>query len=322
MDSKTKNKQGFNSIKQMINYVFGSGVKITENSVSELGEGYFNVIYEIKVKNRDVILKIAPPENIEVLSYEKNMIQAEVEIMKLVKETTDVPVPGIYYYDDSRKVCQVPYYFMEKISGASYSSIKYRLSAEEQYDIEHMIGKYSSEINKIEGNYFGYPGNLKLQGDNWRTVFIKLVQAVLLNGKKNNVDLGTSYEYIQNIVEKDSYVLNEVTVPKLVHWDLWDGNILVENNKITGIIDFERALWADPLMEYYFKEAILLDKPSPFMDGYGISAFTENELRRRRLYNIYLYLIMVIECSYREYEDDGQYNWAKDMLYKEVSELN
>lgn len=46
---------------------------------------------------------------------------------------------------------------------------------------------------------------------------------------------------------------DEVTVPRLVHWDLRAGNVLVEQERITGLIDFERCLWGDVRMEVGFR---------------------------------------------------------------------
>ena len=42
---------------------------------------------------------------------------------------------------------------------------------------------------------------------------------------------------------------------------------------------------------------------------------------RRKLYNIYLYLIMVIECTYRQYPTQDQENWARGMLANELDKL-
>jgi aminoglycoside phosphotransferase (APT) family kinase protein len=38
----------------------------------------------------------------------------------------------------------------------------------------------------------------------------------------------------------------EVTEPKLVHLDYWGGNILCEQGKITGVVDWEEASYGDP----------------------------------------------------------------------------
>jgi len=57
-------------------------------------------------------------------------------------------------------------------------------------------------------------------------------------------------------------------MPQLVHWDAWDANFFVKDGKITGILDFERALWADPLMEAQFR-ALAFGGVSESMRGYG-----------------------------------------------------
>jgi aminoglycoside phosphotransferase (APT) family kinase protein len=112
-----------------------------------------------------------------------------------------------------------------------------------------------------------------------------------------------------------------VQTPCLVHWDLWDGNIFVhpETKQITGYIDFERALWADPLMEVNF--GAFGENPA-FLAGYGLKMLDTAAKRcRRTLYNIYLFLIMVIEPYYRQFADKGQEMWAREMLRQQLERL-
>ena len=37
--------------------------------------------------------------------------------------------------------------------------------------------------------------------------------------------------------------LDEVTEPRFVEWDLWDGNVMVRDGTIVAIIDHERAFY-------------------------------------------------------------------------------
>lgn len=53
---------------------------------------------------------------------------------------------------------------------------------------------------------------------------------------------------------------------------------------------------------------------SDFLRGFGKEEFTENEMRRIYWYDIFLYLTMMIEVSYREYEDDWQYKWVRPLF--------
>ena len=48
---------------------------------------------------------------------------------------------------------------------------------------------------------------------------------------------------------------------------------------------------------------------------------TDNQKMRRRLYNVYLYLIMIIEVYYRRYPTSDQENWATAQLEKVLTEL-
>ena len=52
------------------------------------------------------------------------------------------------------------------------------------------------------------------------------------------------------------------------------------------------------------------------LKGFGQNSFSEDELKRLRWYDIILYLTMMIEVFYREYDDKGQYFWAREMLGK------
>jgi hypothetical protein len=115
--------------------------------------------------------------------------------------------------------------------------------------------------------------------------------------------------------------LEDVKEPALVDWDMWDGNIFVnpETKAITGIVDFERALWGDPLMEVNFGAFGL--KPG-LVHGYGVDLFVApNAQICRALYNVYLWLIMVIECTFRQFETKDQELWARQKLIDELNIL-
>lgn len=64
-------------------------------------------------------------------------------------------------------------------------------------------------------------------------------------GKSLTVDLKISVSHLERSLTLSKTVFDQVTVPCLVHWDLWDGNVFVKDNRITGVIDCERSLWGD-----------------------------------------------------------------------------
>jgi aminoglycoside phosphotransferase (APT) family kinase protein len=90
---------------------------------------------------------------------------------------------------------------------------------------------------------------------------------------------------------------------------------MVRAGKIVAIIDHERALYGDPLMEGGFTATQLpgFGDPAAFLRGYRRGALTGAEQVRRRLSGLYLTLIMVIESVYRQ-AGAGQYYWARGRL--------
>jgi aminoglycoside phosphotransferase (APT) family kinase protein len=89
--------------------------------------------------------------------------------------------------------------------------------------------------------------------------------------------------------------------------------VFIKDGTVTGIIDFERSLWGDPLMEFYFSH---FHQSAPFLAGYGAAAFTPAQLGRRALYDLYLDLILCVECPFRQYEDHNHLQWVQDNMSK------
>jgi hypothetical protein len=105
----------------------------------------------------------------------------------------------------------------------------------------------------------------------------------------------------------------------MIHFDSWDGNIFVNQGHVVGLIDWERAMWAEGLMEDRFR---FHNVNANILKGYGKEQLTESESIRCSWYDVYLYLIMMIEGAYRHYEDDGQYQWASGSLRQVWSKMN
>lgn len=317
MESVTKNRQDVDTIRQMVNKFFAP---LMLKDYKELTEGYFNIAYEVELNNgKKTILKIAPSKEVKVMTYEKNIMYSEVQAMKIVKEKSNVPVAEVYGYDDSRSICDSPYFFMEKINGNSLNSIKDTLTPEQINRIYIETGRMINSVNSLTCPCFGYPGLTEYQGTHWYSVFYKMIEALLEDAKQVNVDIKISPDKLIRKLKQDKAVFEEVSEPSFVHWDCWDGNIFVKNGSVVGIIDWERTLWADPLMEVGFRTYA----PNiGFQKGYGFESLNEYQQRRALWYDIYLMLSMTIECEYRKYETMDQYNWTTGVLVKQFEKLN
>ncbi len=311
MNAATKNRQSFEKIREMVYAAFGEYIR--EEDISEPDGGFCNAVYIIKLKDIETVLKIAPCDTSRLMSCEKDMMETEVSVMQLVKERTSVPVPEIYYSDFSCEICDSPYFFMEKIEGRPVTELQGGMTDEERKNLRKKLGEYARELHEIKGEKFGlYPESCRGYGS-WRDALLDIIRDLLDDGIRNGTDLKCiSYDELWNLTVRHSDALREAEKPCLIHWDMWDGNIFMENGEITGIIDFERAMWADRFAEHDF--SAFEENMEAFMEGYGITSVSENEKIRMMYGKLYRILVMIIECKYRDYDDDGQYNWVTGEL--------
>lgn len=313
--SITKNNVDENIILRMVNKAFPTEVV---KEIVELTEGFFNIAFKIVLENKNIILKIAPPLDTEVMTYEENIMWSEVNVMKMIDEKTSIPIPKILYYDNSHTICKSDYFFMDMLQGSSFSRIINNMSKEEKDKIYFEIGQYTKMINNIKNDKFGYYGQKEKQTKNWYTTFKEMIMDTYSDAKRKNIIIPVSQEEILRLLEQDKKSFDSVHIAKLVHWDIWAGNVFVKNNTIEGIIDFERCLWADELMEVGFRT---YDYQKAFYLGYGINKLSNEEIHRAKWYDIYLFLISCLECNYRMYDNMDTYIWGCDMLTKGIKQF-
>jgi aminoglycoside phosphotransferase (APT) family kinase protein len=315
VQSKTKNPKTRAQIAALAARAFGGAALADgDDAVRELKDGWFNAAYTVRLADgREVILKIAPPPGAEVLQYEQNIMATEVASMRLVRQNPAIPVPAIYCYDDAHDLCDSDYFFMEKIAGDSLEHVRQHLSPETLEAIERQIGVIIRAVNSVPGSYFGLTGNPDLRASTWKAAFMRLMEAALEDGARKGVVFDYSYEELRATVLRHAPALEAVTRSCLVHWDAWDPNFLVKDGQVAGIIDFERAMWAEPLMEAQFR-SLFQDGVTNSMRGYGKTTFTFEEQQRCHLYSLYLGLVMHVECFYRSYDSDAIYNLSRQFI--------
>lgn len=308
MEGVTKLKISLEQIDTIVQQAFGNKVI---NAV-ELSDGWANSAYDLLMNDgRTAILKAAPSKDITIMRYERKIMSAEVEVLKLVGQLGQVPVPQVHLHDASCAIIPTEYFIMEKLNGSPYNQVKDSLSEDDRSSIEYELGKYNAAINAIKGEKFGYYAQKDNYRNHWQDAFNEMISGVLADGRDANVELPAAYSVIEQEIASRMNCLVEVQEPKLVHWDLWDGNVFVHDKQLSGIIDFERSLWGDPLIEHYFSH---FTASSAFEQGYGQGSLTDKEQARRALYDLYLDLILWIECDYRKYSNDSHIKWAQQNM--------
>ncbi|MEH3077209.1 MAG: phosphotransferase [Quadrisphaera sp.] len=315
MDSPTKNRQPLPVLRALTARAYGS-TEVAEDGdetwVRELGHGLFNAVYRIRLRSgRLVVLKVAPSPHLEVMTYERDAMATELVALELLRERTGVPVPEVHAVDTSRDLCDADCFLMEHVDGEDLDVVRDRWPLADVSACLEQVGALTHEVGTVRGPGFGrLVGPV---GHDWTSTFLGMLDDVIDDGERRRVDLGCGAAELRAVALAGAPALGEVNEPRLVAWDLWPGNCRVRDGRVVAVVDHERAFYGDPLAEFGFAglETGWWGDTSTFVRGYGWAPTSAAQLTRRRLYDLHLALVQVVETAYRGQIDGDQADWAR-----------
>ncbi|MFD4598449.1 phosphotransferase family protein [Streptomyces sp. NPDC058464] len=324
MQSLTKRRLSAAGLDALLREATGVGCRLEE----ELTDGWFNTAYRVRLDDgRAAVVKLAPPAEAPVLRYERGIMSTEALVYRRLAGLADgtVPTPELLYRGDDFLAVSV-------LAGTPWDKAAEHLAPATDAALRRELGAITARLHTLtaEDGRYGYPApEAELSAADWRTAFTAMVDALLADAVRWNTDLGVPAAAIRTLVAAGGRALDEVTEPKLVHFDLWPGNIFVDDRadapRITGLIDHERAFWGDPAAELVsLGVGGDIGPDSDLVAGYraagGRLDFSPGLRRRLALYGLYLGLILVVECGPRGYDGDRT-DWARRHLGERVAEL-
>lgn len=317
MKSLTKVELTTAQLGAAVRAAFGPGVTLARSE--EFHDGWFNTIHGLELSDgRRVVLKTAPKPGVPVLRHEKNLLDTEVTVYRLLA-SRGVSVPQVHFYEPTGSVLGLPYFVMDRIDLPTYGKVKESLTADQRASVERGLGRLNAQVNAVAGPAFGSVREEGFRSPLWSEAFLHLFEGTLADGADAGTNLPVKADDLRAAVIAHAAELDLVTEPRLVHWDLHDGNLFVEGDQARCLIDADRCQWADPLMEIYY--APFFDQKA-FVEGYGADLRTSpGALVRRRLYDLHLGLVMVVESDYRGF-DDGHKAWTRGFLNDAWKALN
>ncbi|GEM_PF-384449 len=316
MLSNTKSILSRETIEMIVRENFGKDVVVED--ITELTEGWFNAIYVLSFAGQgilgytELVLKTGVQSSKYVLSYEQDIMRAEILVYSLLEDTI-VPIPKIITKDFSKLLVDFDYCFMEKLQGNNWMKLDDQITPENKEKLIAELARYTAALHNVKGDFFGYlKEDKKFQFPNWSSAFKGMMNSIIQDGREQGLDL--PYDAIMSAFEPLWEILNEVTVPSLVNFDMWSKNIMLAEKEgeyyIDAMIDHERAFFGDPYAEFIYSATICGDilNSQTFMENYSLISgkpftFTRNDRIRLYMYNLYLTLLMGVEV-YRYSEED------------------
>lgn len=312
----SKNYQSESKIKEMYEFHFK---KDSSNiSIVKLSGGLKNAVYLLEDGEEKIVLKIAPVDETKMISADRGIFWWEAKMLEKM-ENMKFPAPRLLAFDDTCTICNSPYIFMTYIDGKNFLGEKEKgtLSAEEISNIEYELGVLSKKITSIKGENFFFPSQpTKVFKDNYEFV-LNMFSLLIDDAKTCGVDLPeVVYSNIMNLIHSKSESLKNVKDISLTHTDIWDGNVLVKDGKVAGIVDFSDLYFCDEILTFYFHTIDGITSEH-FLSGYN-KELNYDEKIRIEIYRMYVILKMIVDCKLKEY---GRFDWMYQNLDNRMKKL-
>ncbi len=240
-------------------------------SFTPIKSGKFNTSYFVDAGAARHVLRIAPPADAGFIFYEAGMMAQEPELHRTIIEKTSVPAAAIIAYDTSHEAIDRDLILMERLPGSPQSEAV--LSPARTARLLEQLGAALRQLHDLHdpGGLYGYLGEhncMEPQSD-WGSAFeimwCKLIDDIeACDGYSPEEALA-----MRRLLESNRGHFDHGPSSSLLHMDVWAQNILTDGEgNLTGLVDFDRALWGDPEIEFAVLDYCGVSQPA-FWEGYG-----------------------------------------------------
>lgn len=279
----------------------------TVSEVAELTGGMFASTYRVGFEDgSQAVLKATTTDDVALCRYERGIARTEALTYEMLGRAS-LPVPQVLRTDFTGRVVSADVVITSLLEGMPWSECA--LGEAEEVAAKRNLGALMASIHRVAAPTFGYPAPAsQLSGTTWREAFTLMVEAILEDARRAEVAL--PFARVMQVVRANSSALDAVTVPVVVHCDLWPANIFLgDQSAIVGLIDTERTVWGDPLLDlvgadqlglWNINEDVLLGDSE---SGGVLRSSLESESGQTRfaLCRLYYSLILATEIDIRGY---------------------
>ena len=245
-------------------------------SIDEIKGSFINPVFDISLaNNQNYILRINNP-------IWPNKQKRELNALAIAQEKTTLPIPSIIISDFSQKIIPYDYMIQEKAPGIELKEAvsTNSLTSDQFKGIIQQLASYLGLLHSIDFDFFGdfslgievlkkqdaCPDD-RLWGakyTNWQSCFKALCYDLL-----NWVDTKSFSELRKPLLKKILDFSTKIPQPRtacFVHSDIQPSNILVNEGKISAILDFEWSYAGSSSFDYALTLAGLYFSNFPSLD--------------------------------------------------------
>lgn len=260
--------------------------------------GESNEVYSVTIEGGQELI-------VRIYHGEKNRFERENWALDRSREK-GVPVPEMLHIRSVKDAGALLQVCVEtKLPGVSLQEYRDESGQDKRERVSKMLHALGAELMKVHSVKTDGWGALDKEGKGKYQSVSELIDRDVIERKDDILEALKEKPEDFQLVERAFHILqNEAATfdseqPCLIHNDLSPEHVLVEHDRISGLIDFESALGGDPLLEFAlwdFKHGAKYPLKD-IIEGYGKQElFTEDFERRLNFWKIYRSLASLRYC--------------------------
>lgn len=274
-----------------------------------LSGGLFNTTYRLETATRSAILRLGPVNRHLLQPYERKLMEAEALVLGELRKR-NFPSSHVIALDLSREYLDRDVMVVDALPGFSASTMEWnkeqdaKLCRETGALLRRFHEITAADILPDEKKPFGRLGNVLagFGGASWaEAIAIEVGQWCAL-ARTHALAEEAFITRVENVFSRHEALFQEIREAKLVHGDLWLGNLLVDTQReLIAVIDGDRAVLGDGQWEFATGWMTMPE----LCRGYGLAPDTRPEsVLRRRFYKLLMNLedVFVLRCQYNKPE--------------------
>lgn len=284
--------------------------------IENLGGGFNNTVFLVNTTIRKIVIKCFGKSKTSCFS---SCIEWEASIISLLSKYSE-KVPKIIYCDSHRSLVNFDYIIISYFEGENFEAIRNTLSQTEIESIEYEIGEFCQLVSNIKKEYYYAPWIPLTHANNFSFI-TDIFKYMIGMCSKYKIDIQRVHlEDIQCLIYRYKNEINSVDEVGYCNFDLWDGNVIVKDGRVTGFVDFEHVIIGDKLITYYLCD-FHSRKSIAFLKGMNIKSLSHSEKIRLTTYRCIILIKMIIEQNLRGNTDMSSYIWIYNKLDIEFNNL-
>jgi len=236
-------------LRSIVRPTFGPAVELEQ--VQPLVGGCVNTTLALHLSDgRRAVVKIAPHRVTHAFVDEAHQLG--------VLRDAGVPVPRVYDAQVGSLDAPHSYILMEFVDGVDLAQAKEHCSADEydgvQRELAELVWRAHACRGEAYGRVLGDPARCACHAT-WPAFYRETYDAIWRQVEKSAVLPVKCRKTIGKIHERLDRLLAHADCPRLVHWDLWSANVLVQRDPTTDRMAIAAII--DPNCKYAHAEAEL-----------------------------------------------------------------